>query len=497
VSESGFKSKPSLNSDETPSLIIARVPLSYKAWDGINCAGPLPTLFSLDPTEASTRLKAFPEATHAAMQLLAGKLTDIEPLNNAQEAMAFLKDGWQPKIRRPFVREWVKEPLSKKKPGDHSPINPVGDSSGKFSSRKYGNNIPNCILTLISASLLAPSVENSLNQASLELVAASIAKSTWKKYGSAWNSFLTFSACYDTPVTLPLSIYSIRAYVTWCISVKNLKPTSVKSYLSGLNFISSLASTEKVNFFSDKIVNLLLTGAENSLVYKDTFSKKRLSLNLDTMLYLGHKIASSNLSSVCKQMIWTAATLAFFTCARMGELLPCEEKNYDVETTLCWRNVKFVNSSEILIFLPFTKTKKTKGEFVDLFSFKICCPVAALKNWYKVCSLNGKNISMEPVFSHENSFPLNTRTMNEYLSKLLSDITPENCFFSCHSFRSAIPSIISNYPDQAFIADIKEWGRWESNSYQIYMKLEREKRRKLFSKISKILSASSKFSCNS
>jgi len=58
---------------------------------------------------------------------------------------------------------------------------------------------------------------------------------------------------------------------------------------------------------------------------------------------------------------------------------------------------------------------------------------------------------------------------------------------SCHSFRSAIPTIIAGYAGNSDISDIKEWGHWASNSYKLYTKLEKEKRKALFNKLSKII----------
>jgi len=439
----------------------------------------------MDPVEASTRLRAFPEATHAAMQMLARKLIDVEPLNNAQEAVTFLKEGWSPKLRRPFSREWLKEPPQKKKAPVYSPLTPVGDPSGIISSKKYGFNIPDPILNLLSNSRLKDD--------SIQLIAASLAKSTWKKYNSAFNSFKIFCSDSEISFDFPIDIVLIRDYVTWCFMTKNLKPATIKTYLSGLNFVNNLLCKTNSNFLEDKIVHLLILGAENTVIYKNVPEFKRRTFTIDSLLYLGHKIACSLLSVFQKQILWTAATLAFFTCARMGEILP-SETNFDPETTLCWKNVKFLVNDEILIFLPFTKTKKTKGEFVDVFSFPVCCPVAALKKLYSLTIVTHPetNLANIPVFSFPDGKPLTTKLMNSYLKTFLSDLSGDEMVFSCHSFRSAIPSIVSNFPDQALVSDIKEWGNWKSDSYQLYMKLERDKRRKLFGKISVVLKSSSR-----
>ncbi|MBM3939066.1 MAG: hypothetical protein FJ333_10515, partial [Sphingomonadales bacterium] len=326
---------------------MTRLPLFYKAWDGENCAGPVPRLFSLDPTEAATRLKAFSEASHAAMQLLANKILDVECLNNPQEAMAFLKEGWSPKVRRPLAREWLKQPQPKRRSQDDPHLQPVGDSSGKNNillnpAGKYGNNIPESLLKIILSSpfFKTHSTSNFSND-SINLVSSSLAKSTWAKYGSVWNNFCKFCDSHNMNSRPPFDISTIRTYVTWCLKTANLKYTSVKSYVSALNFVNSFFVTGKINFLEDRIVSLLIRGAENTSHLFVNKEKQRLTFTLDALLFLGHKIALSDWSESSKQLVWTAACLAFFTSARMGELLPPLANSYDPNTTLCWKNIKF------------------------------------------------------------------------------------------------------------------------------------------------------------
>jgi len=319
-------------------------------------------------------------------------------------------------------------------------------------------------------------------------VSAALSKSSWSKYNSAWRKYEKFCALYNFQISWPISIKTVRAFVIWLLAVEKLKPETVKSYLSGLAMASTLANGEKVNFLADKIVNLCITGAGNSEIYTQCRQNSRRSLSLDALKVLGHRIAISNWSLDSKIVIWAACTVAFFSCARMGELLPKSNKNIDFLTTLCWKNVKFYESGEILFFLPTTKTSKTKGCFIDIFPFivKSCCPSKAMFDLL-ACSNHAKNPD-SPVFRFASGKFLTTAHLNSILKELMSDIfIPGKDDISCHSFRSAIPTIIANYPGNSDISDIKEWGHWSSDSYKIYTKLEKEKRRALFEKLSKII----------
>jgi len=288
--------------------------------------------------------------------------------------------------------------------------------------------------------------------------------------------------------TLPPSIENIRAFVIWCLAVEKLKPDTVKSYLTGLSMANTLSSNVNQNFMSDKIVAMCLTGAENISPYMPQKFSNRRSVSLDGLKVLGHRIASSNWEEDSKIVIWAACTMAFFTCSRMGELLADSASYTDKITTLCWKNVKFYDSGDILVFLPSTKMSKTKGDFIDIFPFpeKLCCPSKALADLYHF-SVHAKNPD-SPVFRFKSGKYLTTSNLNDVLKDLMSDIyVPGKDDLSCHSFRSAIPTIIANYAGKSDISDIKEWGHWVSNSYKKYTKLDKDKRKALFSKLSKII----------
>ena len=134
--------------------------------------------------------------------------------------------------------------------------------------------------------------------------------------------------------------------------------------------------------------------------------------------------AVSNLGEISKQVFWTAMLTCFFSSCRMGELVVGNELSFDPKTTLKWVNLAFTNDTDVLLFIPFTKTKGARGEFVDLFSFpdKCFCPVA---NLLKLKSLlQEKNIFNPnlPVFTLESGLFLTKNKINTLLESFLSDL---------------------------------------------------------------------------
>ena len=49
--------------------------------------------------------------------------------------------------------------------------------------------------------------------------------------------------------------------------------------------------------------------------------------------------------------------------------------------------------------------------------------------------------------------------------------------------KAAIPTAIASSSSTCNVSEIMEWGNWESNSFKVYTKNEREKKRVIFGKI--------------
>ncbi len=170
----------------------------------------------------------------------------------------------------------------------------------------------------------------------------------------------------------------------------------------------------------------------------------------------------------------------------MGEILAPTEGKFDPVTTLLWENVYFGPEDNILIFIPHTKTKGPKGEFIDFFPFmnNDCCPVNSLLRLRDLHISNGTFDAKRPVFMFSSGKLLTVNKMNSILNGLLADFYVKGLNkITCHSFRAGIPSTISNFPDTILVDDIKNFGRWRGSSYNLYIRLEKDRRKQLYDKI--------------
>ena len=354
---------------------------------------------------------------------------------------------------------------------------------------KFCDNSCSKISSMISTNKLIPHEMSDLRSDLEKLLLYSASKATWAKHCSAWKLYDEFCQFYNVKFELPVSIGYARAFATWAVSKRKLKNTTVKSYLSSLNVAHTLSGSFSSNLNSDPCVKLAMRGAENIANVNGTCKTDRLPMNIHLLNILRHRISELPWSPFSKQIFWTACTLCFFTSCRMGELVPSQERNFDASTTLLWDNVREINNTEFIMFVPYSKTTGFKGKIVDIFEIKgdKNCPAAAIRKLRKMMREKTDFKSNVPVFSFHSGKNLTKKQINLWLSSLLEDFVDSNHKITGHSFRAGIPSTLACFPEEFPNNVIKTWGMWESNSYKLYIKHEREGKRALFEKIVKCL----------
>ena len=328
---------------------------------------------------------------------------------------------------------------------------------------------------------LLPSNLVSLSSDLEKLLINSVTASTWRRHRSASNLFGKFCENFGIVCELPITIEVMRAFVTWTLTNRKLQSSTIESYISSLATMHNLAGVKCAQFSKDRCIILALNGGKNIALRQTDTHTTRLSMNIHLLSILGHRIAKENWDKISKQVVWTAAVVSFYTSCRMGEILPNSRTGFDASATMKWGNVKFIDQNEILMFLPYTKTTGYKGAIIDLFPINnSTCPVAALSKLKNLYKSNDLYSTKNPVFMFTSGKFLTVQKMNEILEGLLTDFTDSLHKITCHSFRAGLPSVIAANPDKSGVQDLKEWGRWHTDSYEKYTKQDREKKRVLF-----------------
>jgi hypothetical protein len=213
-------------------------------------------------------------------------------------------------------------------------------------------------------------------------------------------------------------------------------------------------------------------------------------MTLPLLRILGHAVSTSNTSNHSKVVIWAAYCMAFFGSYRPSEILAKKANVFNEFETLLWSDVKFIGEDSIQVHNKVTKNRAPGGEYVSLFVFPFngCCPVSALKLLAKLA--DSENNLNSPVFKFESGTYLTKKTLNDLIFAHLEPfLGSEARNYSCKSFRAALPSALASCPHSENDKSIKQWGRWNSDAFERYIRLSHKARRKLFAKFAVALNS--------
>jgi len=318
-----------------------------------------------------------------------------------------------------------------------------------------------------------------------KFLSAAYATATWRKYESAINSLKNFELCNKKFIVWPISSEVLIEYAVWGFE-KGLKSSSVESYLNMIKNIHKMKGLG-CESFENFVLKSVVRGKENLELYENVVKGTRKVMSLDLLKILGHEIAKCNWTENSKMVVWGAMCLAFFGSLRCGEILAQSEKNFSSCDTLLWSDLKFYEDDHILIHIKTPKSRIKEGEFVDVFGFEGqgVCPVKAMRKLRESC---GKIDMDRPVFCFSSGICLTRRKMNEILENLLSPhIGSDAKHISCHSFRAGIPAVLAKYPKLCNKMDLMGWGRWRSDAYLKYTRLQKDQKKCAFVTITSLL----------
>jgi hypothetical protein len=200
-----------------------------------------------------------------------------------------------------------------------------------------------------------------------ELVNCALAKSTWSKYASGINAFGKFEEHFAKRFTWPLDSKTIRLFVIWCVQTRHIQQSTIKGYLAAIRFVHQIRGFSTKHLEGDPLTDIILRGANRLNAMKEGPSNTRRVVTFPMLLTIGHRIAGRDWDPLSKQVIWTAATTAFFGSARLGELLASEEGAFSTSSDLTWSDVAITSQSSLLLRIKQPKTGSKEGKYIDLF----------------------------------------------------------------------------------------------------------------------------------
>jgi hypothetical protein len=250
-----------------------------------------------------------------------------------------------------------------------------------------------------------------------ELLSAAFSKNTWSCMQSALNCYKECLSLSDQNISFSQS--DISHFIHWCYYSRNLKHSTITSYLA------SLSSLCKIRKFSDEAfksytTKCLLKGVRNLESIHCPKLSNRYTFTLPRLKILGHQIASSSLPKDDQRVFWSACIILFWGSLCVGEILSQSDANFDPVTTLLWDDVSFIDGS-VRLKIRFPKVFAPLGVCVDLFPIQDppLCPVECFRN---LSSYKKTIIKHLPVFMFNSGKLLTPQSLNELIGSSLKPL---------------------------------------------------------------------------
>ena len=153
-------------------------------------------------------------------------------------------------------------------------------------------------------------------------------------------------------------------------------------------------------------------------------------------------------------------------------MLEPTQSSIDLIRCITWSKIKFLSSDSYTIFLALPKTsEEEEGVIIDLFAYEDSryCPMFNLNKLLKLCEKIDRNKDNDMLFRFESGVLLTMSKMNILLKKLKELHFPDKQYhWTCHSFRSGLPSYMASKPDLFTEEDIKGTCWWRGISFKRY-----------------------------
>ena len=291
-------------------------------------------------------------------------------------------------------------------------------------------------------------------------------------------------------MSLPFNETKALIFTGWLLE-RGVSHATISKYLSGVRQLHLIAGHQDFSIRSD-LTKQILTGRKNQGTVEETIGEKgsRIPVTPNLMLLIKRDLAESPMDKARKLLLWSVSTLLFNGGFRVGEILPSNKRTFDPYSTLLEKDVEIkkltVNQEVIETLQIKLKSEKTnrngKATIVDVYeSNGQLCPLRAFNKWRKGNALT----RALPLFKDDSGSPFTDREFNSYLREFSSrHLKLEKRSLSSHSFRAGMTTLLAElgYTDE----EIMSWGRWNSRSFEAYIKAPRTRRLEMARQIAKI-----------
>ena len=335
--------------------------------------------------------------------------------------------------------------------------------------------------------ILGEGAPEALHETIQGALSASVTTDSNSKYKVAMNMLNKCQEQVGRQIGFPLSEQDVCCFVAYMVS-RNVTDKTIYGYLAGLR-LASISKGFPCDTLVSPMVKQILKGLRNlkENPKQKVESKTRRAMTFVHLKLLGHAIGSSGYSEFEKDAIWAVSLSAFWGSFRLGELMNKRAGETDPKYSCLLSDFKFT-SEGFKIWVRSPKVASPEGDLVEVFAVpgSIYDPLKAMEKYVtKRRSMWG--VTEDSVlFAREDGTPINRDWFNNILHKLLDPlILDARDSFTGHSFRAGISTLMKAAGMEE--SDIKIWGRWSSQAYQLYCKKKGLEKGKIWSRLHEIV----------
>ncbi|XP_057175830.1 uncharacterized protein LOC130545391 [Triplophysa rosa] len=291
-------------------------------------------------------------------------------------------------------------------------------------------SLANTGTSLFGADILVNHPLKTLLDASLNSITQAVSLRTLQSYLTAWKSFKSFHQAFSIPFPY-FSVLTITSYISFLNSSKNLQASSIKGYMSGVQFFHKLIFNSPSAAIASSQTSMLIKGIQRTL---PAHPDARQPITLDILTRCISTLHKGYHSKHVDRTLDTMFILAFFGFLRCSEISITSIFNPLIHPTVS--DLSVLDSET----MSFSITKQDGPNQERTFHLHIQPPVtnSTLSDPPSLPSLQeipNQNHLLDPLFVDESNRPATRFWFQKHLKAvlLLSGIPADH--FSGHSFR--------------------------------------------------------------
>lgn len=264
----------------------------------------------------------------------------------------------------------------------------------------------------------------------------------------------------DTP-KYPSTHCLLSSFISY-LFINNYQPSTIASHISAISYVHKLyySSDPTDTFFIKK----MLKGCQNLRPSSDS----RLPITKDILNRLNEATSPVLNDAYCSTLIKAMMSLAYFCFLRIGEIAVKNDSSLDKVIQLENINIEKISEKNwnMSVTVQYYKHSNMQPKILSLSSIanSLHCPVYLMYEYLRI-----RPKCCGPLFIFRCGSPIPASYFNSTLKKLVEFIGLNPKFYKGHSFRigAATSAAARGVP----LAVIQSMGRWKSNAFQNYIRL--------------------------